>query len=123
LKKKRCRARKNYRSEFYESVRKDTERYERGNEIAGYAQNQHVEVCHSRREKLPGVFEENRKGEVKDDTVIGLIGKEVKRREESIEAYVKAGRDELVAQETWKWRYSRAIFPKNSVRTKYVQLR
>jgi uncharacterized protein YqeY len=44
--------------------------------------------------------EENRKGEVTDDTVIGLIGKEVKRREESIEAYVKAGRNELVAQET-----------------------
>ena len=40
--------------------------------------------------------EENRKGEVTDDTVIGLIGKEVKRREESIEAYVKAGRNELV---------------------------
>jgi len=55
--------------------------------------------------------EENRKGEVKDDTVIGLIGKEVKRREESIEAYIKAGRDELVAQETLEMEILKGYLP------------
>ena len=44
--------------------------------------------------------EDARKEELTDDTVMSFVAKEVKRREESIEAYSKAGREDLVEQET-----------------------
>jgi hypothetical protein len=44
--------------------------------------------------------EETRGAEVTDELLIDLIAKEAKKREESIEAYEKAGRDDLVASES-----------------------
>ncbi|WP_292596623.1 GatB/YqeY domain-containing protein [Mesotoga sp. UBA6090] len=44
--------------------------------------------------------EEARAREVNDELLIDLIAKEAKKREESIEAYKKAGRDDLVSSES-----------------------
>jgi len=44
--------------------------------------------------------EEARAQEVNDELLIDLIAKEAKKREESIEAYKKAGRDDLVSSES-----------------------
>lgn len=44
--------------------------------------------------------EEARAREVSDELMIDLIAKEAKKREESIEAYKKAGRDDLVSSES-----------------------
>jgi len=43
--------------------------------------------------------EEGRAQKVNDELLIDLIAKEAKKREESIEAYKKAGRDDLVSSE------------------------
>lgn len=44
--------------------------------------------------------EEGRAQKVNDELLIDLIAKEAKKREESIEAYKKAGRDDLVSSES-----------------------
>ena len=44
--------------------------------------------------------EEARAREVNDELLIDLIAKEAKKREESIEAYKKVGRDDLVSSES-----------------------
>ncbi|MBN2253339.1 MAG: GatB/YqeY domain-containing protein [Kosmotogaceae bacterium] len=44
--------------------------------------------------------EEARAREVSDELMIDLIAKEAKKREESIEAYKKVGRDDLVSSES-----------------------
>ncbi|HUG55772.1 MAG TPA: GatB/YqeY domain-containing protein [Candidatus Limnocylindrales bacterium] len=41
-----------------------------------------------------------RRGELDDDAVLGIVQKQAKMRRESIEAFGKGGRSELVAQET-----------------------
>ncbi|MBN2219882.1 MAG: GatB/YqeY domain-containing protein [Kosmotogaceae bacterium] len=55
--------------------------------------------------------EEARSGEVTDEIVIGLIGKEAKKREESIEAYRKAERDDLVKSESEELEILKSYLP------------
>ena len=55
--------------------------------------------------------EDARKEELTDDTVMSFVAKEVKRREESIEAYSKAGREDLVEQETREMEILKTYLP------------
>ncbi len=55
--------------------------------------------------------EEARAREVNDELLIDLIAKEAKKREESIEAYKKAGRDDLVSSESKELEILRSYLP------------
>jgi hypothetical protein len=55
--------------------------------------------------------ESSRKEQLTDDMVISFVAKEVKRREESIEAYSKAGREDLVEQETREMKILKSYLP------------
>jgi uncharacterized protein YqeY len=49
--------------------------------------------------------------ELSDDEFVEVVGREVKRRNEAIEAYESAGRDELVAKETEERKVLQAYMP------------
>ncbi|CCU84090.1 conserved hypothetical protein [Mesotoga infera] len=55
--------------------------------------------------------EEARSGELTDEIVIGLVRKEAKKREESIEAYRKAERDDLVQSESEELEILKSYLP------------
>lgn len=55
--------------------------------------------------------EEARSGELTDEIVIGLVRKEAKKREESIEAYRKAERNDLVQSESEELEILKSYLP------------
>ncbi|HDP78752.1 MAG TPA: GatB/YqeY domain-containing protein [Mesotoga infera] len=55
--------------------------------------------------------EEARGREVSDELLVDFIAKEAKKREESIEAYKKAGRDDLVSSESEELEILRSYLP------------
>lgn len=54
---------------------------------------------------------EARNTELSDEVVLELIAKETKKREEAMEAYAKAGRDELVEQERREFELLKSYLP------------
>jgi len=54
--------------------------------------------------------------ELSDDEIIAIIAKEAKQREESIEAYARGGREDLVAEEQAELEVLRAYLPRQMTR-------
>lgn len=54
--------------------------------------------------------------ELSDEEIIAIIAKEAKQREESIEAYAKGGREDLVAEEKAELEVLRAYLPRQLTR-------
>ena len=54
--------------------------------------------------------------ELSDEEIIAIIAKEAKQREESIEAYAKGGREDLVAEEKAELEILRAYLPRQLTR-------
>jgi uncharacterized protein YqeY len=75
-------------------------RDERSHEIQGFLKTNTLRGVIASVKTYLASSEETRGAEVTDELLIDLIAKEAKKREESIEAYEKAGRDDLVASES-----------------------
>ncbi len=71
-----------------------------------------VDVLRMLKAAVTNFLIEKKKDKVEDEEMIGLIQKQVKLRDDSIEAYKKGGRQELVDKETKEKALLQAYLPK-----------